>query len=188
VKRIRFSLAALALALLGIGLLSGCGASLTPVSGTVTLDGQPVDHATVSFIPEDATVTNGEASGGTDASGNFTLVTRGSPGAYPGTYKVVVTRPSNIVEGVSVNPKDMATKGSDYLKAMEKNLKENATAGKPGPPKGGIPKDAVNAPKGGSSSAKSGGLPSVYASPSDTPLKGIKIPSDGPIKLELKSN
>lgn len=180
-KRTTFALAVVTLA--GTAVLSGCGQSLSPVSGVVTLDGQPVDRATVSFIPEDTSVTNADASGSTDASGNFTLTTRGNPGAYPGTYKVIVTKASTVIEGVSANPKEMS-KGGDYLKAMEKNLKENATAGKSGPPMGGPP--MAGAMKGGGSAGKTA-LPNQYASPADTPLKGIKIPSDGPIKIELKS-
>jgi len=52
---------------------AGCGASgpeTAPVSGTVTLDGSPVDGAAVVFVPAGG---GRPASATTDPSGNFTL-------------------------------------------------------------------------------------------------------------------
>ena len=72
-------------------LIAGCGGGLDliPVSGTVTLDGQPVDGAAVVFVP----VAGGPAaSGSTDAGGKFRLTTVNQPGAVPGEYNVTVTK------------------------------------------------------------------------------------------------
>ena len=47
--------------------------SLAPVSGTITLNDQPLAYATVTFIPKDGTPGFGGA-GKTDASGKYTIV------------------------------------------------------------------------------------------------------------------
>jgi len=73
--------------------LAGCGGpdyTLVPVSGTVTLDGQPVANANVSFEPQ------AEGPGcyaTTDAKGRFELrsVLDDRPGAVAGTHVVRIT-------------------------------------------------------------------------------------------------
>ena len=74
---------------------AGCGGpagvpGVVKVSGTVTLDGTPVEGATVTFQPEgDARA----ASGRTDANGVFQLTTLNSgDGALPGNYKVSISK------------------------------------------------------------------------------------------------
>lgn len=79
-------------ALILFPLLAGCGGGPRPVkvSGTVTLDGQPVEGATVQFVP--AGGTGRPAVGLTRADGGFELTTHeNNDGALPGDYKVVVT-------------------------------------------------------------------------------------------------
>ncbi|RMG39220.1 MAG: hypothetical protein D6725_05605 [Planctomycetota bacterium] len=88
----------------------GCGGGsdsanveTVPVQGTVTLDGKPLEGATVTFVP----VNEGQglpATGTTDEEGRFTLTAmgggkRGAPGAgtLPGEYYVGVVK--DIVEG-----------------------------------------------------------------------------------------
>lgn len=70
--------------------LAGCGDSLNTgeVTGTVTLDGEPLDNAIVTFSPEAG---GPSAIGRTDAQGNYELYRRGDPGAMVGTHKVRVT-------------------------------------------------------------------------------------------------
>ncbi|MHB0957176.1 MAG: carboxypeptidase-like regulatory domain-containing protein [Pirellulaceae bacterium] len=77
--------------------LSGCGGSgQVPVTGTVTLDGAPLEGAAVFFVPvvDDTQPQSKQtrANGQTDASGNFTLGTVAGPGAVPGSYKVGVSK------------------------------------------------------------------------------------------------
>ena len=71
----------------------GCGGSGKPVKteGLVTLDGKPVDGATVTFHPE---AEQGHvATGLTDADGVFQLQTFAeADGALPGEYKVTVIK------------------------------------------------------------------------------------------------
>lgn len=60
------------------------------VTGKVTLDGNPVEGATVTFVPGQ---TGDPAVGTTDASGTYSLKSFGSEdGATPGEYKVTVTK------------------------------------------------------------------------------------------------
>lgn len=71
----------------------GCGPSrpdTVKVSGNVTLDGEPVEGATVALIPSDGSQ---PARGVTDASGEFTLTTfEAGDGAIPGQYTATVTK------------------------------------------------------------------------------------------------
>ena len=108
-----------ALAALGLAIaIAGCSqqATLTtePVEGVVTLDGQPVEGAIVTFQP----VTEGQgtsAGGRTDASGKYTLtVTTGDGGAgagtTPGEYMIGVTK--NAVEEIGAHDEN-ADSGGD---------------------------------------------------------------------------
>ena len=65
----------------------GCGKSKVvrcPVSGTVTVGGEPVEVGSIEFIPEaDST---GPVCGGTIANGAYSIDKKGGP--TPGNYKV----------------------------------------------------------------------------------------------------
>ncbi len=73
----------------------GCGSSnsgldTVPVSGTVTLDGSPVEGARVVFAPAGG---GKAASGVTDASGRYKLTTLDpGDGALPGNYLVMISK------------------------------------------------------------------------------------------------
>lgn len=79
--------------------LSGCGGGasyeLVPVSGRVTLDGQPLANARVSFQPaRDQTDTGPGSSGVTDAEGKYVLSVAGeteTAGAVPGKHMVTIS-------------------------------------------------------------------------------------------------
>jgi hypothetical protein len=71
--------------------LAGCGdgrPTRVPVSGMVLIDGQPLKHGYVKFVPA-----NGRPSVGTiGQDGSFTLTCfDGGDGAIPGTHRVQVT-------------------------------------------------------------------------------------------------
>lgn len=81
---------------------TGCGSGLpatTPVRGTVTYMGEPVEGATVNFGRGSWSVAEGElAIGTTDAGGHFELVSyfgpqASSPGVVPGQYVVTISKP-----------------------------------------------------------------------------------------------
>lgn len=86
-------------------LLPGCGASteqpdfvseLVPVTGTVTLEGAPLEGVMVNFMPQEG---NAIAYGLTDASGKYSLqpqmsgqAEKESTGALPGEYQVYISK------------------------------------------------------------------------------------------------
>jgi hypothetical protein len=86
----------------GVFAIAGCGGDgyselgLVPVSGTVTLDGQPLAGAKVSFEGDDKRV----AIGTTDAAGRYTLMYDSqTPGATPGPKVVRITTADAEAEG-----------------------------------------------------------------------------------------
>ncbi len=106
-------------------LAAGCGGSSSdrwtenrpktiPASGVVTLQGRPVEGASVSFVPADRAGTAAFAL--TDAEGRFDLNTFSEKdGAVAGQYTVTVTKKS--VE-TTPNPKDP---NGPPLKSVEKS-------------------------------------------------------------------
>ena len=89
--------------------LLGCsGNGLVAVTGTVTLDGKPLEGAGIMFQPDAGGV---PATGTSDAQGNFTLTTGNESGATPGINKIAVSKPidnpaaANVEEGVIVDIK-----------------------------------------------------------------------------------
>jgi hypothetical protein len=66
-----------------LGLTTGCGGPpRSKVSGTVTLDGKPVENGTISFYP---TNNDGQTAGGGIENGQFTL------DASPGEMTVLIS-------------------------------------------------------------------------------------------------
>ena len=79
---------------------AGCGKGkkgptfdLTPVAGTVTLDGKPLADADLGFYLQGTAPQGYYGSGAkTDADGKYVLKTGDALGAVPGQYKVTVSR------------------------------------------------------------------------------------------------
>ena len=97
--------------------LVGCGDSLpplTPVTGTVTMDGEALDGANITLMPSENT-SGRTASGVSDASGNFTISTTfnqdlgTAPGMIGGVYKVMVTKTEVVEEETTMSMEDMST-------------------------------------------------------------------------------
>ena len=138
----------------------GCGRT-QPVSVVVTLDGKPVEGATVTLNSVDG-AGRLPASGVTAADGTVALTCPGEKGVPPGTYKAVVSkRPPTPGGGEAPdNPQE----------AMKKMGKAMMAKGRMLPAK--------------SPSA----LPEVYEDQNKTPLPAVKVPPDSsPVALELKS-
>lgn len=138
--------------------VSGCGGdTLVPVEGIVTLDGKPVEGATVVFVPDNAPGRPAQAF--TDADGRFQLSTVSQRGAQPGTYKVLVTKTTGILPPGAEPPSPddelkMRKQRADYAKHSDQYLKSL--------------------------------LPTAYGSPTTTSLR-CKVPPDQPVVLNLTS-
>jgi len=136
----------------------GCGGRVTTVEGTVTLDGKPVEGATVSFIPVGEK--GQSANGFTDATGKYSLTTGTGKkkGALAGEYKVTVTKS----EAMTTGP--LKPGSPEYMAKMKEMSSPGA---KKSAPKGSL-------------------LPEKYSDASKTPLT-LKVPSDNyDLKLEKK--
>jgi hypothetical protein len=103
-------------------LVAGCGgsSSLAPVSGRVTLNGQPLAKAAVVFQPivaKGGTNDPGPGSGGfTDADGRYTLTQTGTKhkGAVLGKHKVQITRVPEESSSADDQPKKFKQLPSRY--------------------------------------------------------------------------
>src|SRR5262245_8788372 len=89
------ALAAVFLALAGCG---GGGPKIVPVSGTVTIDGQPLTYGHIQVIPDGWR----PASGRLDGTGRFTLTT-----TTPNDGCAVGTHPVAVLAGESLTPETM---------------------------------------------------------------------------------
>lgn len=88
----------------GLLFFSGCGGSEDPlgriaVTGTVTLDGQPVSNGTIRFAPMEG-AKHATVAGATIIDGLYKIAQE--QGLPPGTYKVVVSAPQS--EGEAGDP------------------------------------------------------------------------------------
>ena len=121
-------MAAPLLSCLLVGTLAGCGGGgpevpdTAPAGGTVTLDGAPVEGATVTFIPDardDGAIKN--AYGTTDANGKFTLSTPVSgtktDGAVLGRHQVTITK----IKAVETQSSGSGEYGTDSYVPPEAN-------------------------------------------------------------------
>ena len=86
-----------ALALSGL-VLVGCGSEesrykLVPVTGTVTLNGQPLADAKVNFAPLEGNEYQTPGVDSSGPSGNYKLMFKGRSGVAAGKYKVTITPP-----------------------------------------------------------------------------------------------
>lgn len=102
--------------------LAGCGSGgrslpeLVPVTGTVTLDGEPISDLGVTFLPVGSTGGTG-SSGVTDASGTYELKSEGQTGAPVGEYTVICSK--FVTEDGS-----LFVSGPDGLSPIEADAKE----------------------------------------------------------------
>jgi hypothetical protein len=104
------------LAALGAALLtlSGCGGgvgTLYPVEGKVMVDGKPLPFGRITFVADkDKGNETKFAPFGEIKDGNYSLTTKGKPGAPPGWYNIMVVTQW---PGAPSNPVELPTKYSD---------------------------------------------------------------------------
>lgn len=151
-------------------LLAGCGGAdrpaLAPASGIVTLDGVPVEGATVTFIPVES---GRPGTGLTDAMGRYTIKTfEDSAGAIVGDHKVAVMKVSGdgayALDGEGPAESGDASgedDGSDGLSQLDS----------PGTPKKKKPEMTYDVPQN-------------YINPNESGLK-LTVPQSGSDSLDL---
>jgi len=105
--------------------LAGCKPpppNTIPVTGVVTIDGQPLVGANVSFFAQGDTQGRG-GMGQTDAEGRFTVhlfntqsTEKGHPGLFAGEYKVIISK--------LVNPDGTPFIASEDVAPIDSNAKD----------------------------------------------------------------
>jgi len=98
------SMATLSLVLLGFGCSDG--PALVPVSGVVTLDGEPLEGATLSFIPVPGNPISTSGTDVTGPKGNFQMTYNGRSGLAPGKYTVKISKTVEVAppKGKEISP------------------------------------------------------------------------------------
>jgi hypothetical protein len=96
-----------AVVVFGLGVIAGCAGgggeedsyALVPVEGKLTLDGRPLEGATITFNASQGN--NPPTNGGdiTGADGSFSAKYRNRPGLAPGSYKITVHQPRAALPG-----------------------------------------------------------------------------------------
>jgi hypothetical protein len=158
-------------ACLALMAISGCGGTripdVVPVKGTVTLDGTPLEGASLTFITSDPKVKSGVAT--TDSKGHFEVLTYFDSthilkGVVAGEYKVTVTK--MVETGDAPQAVNMTPKKEDRNRMQEQMMAKMM---------------AVNDKK-----AKKP-LPDMYSKTSTSGLKAIATAGMEPLKFELTS-
>jgi hypothetical protein len=117
-------------------LAAGCagdsGPRLVPVSGTVTLNGKPLEGAVVTFVPDAANKEGRPGEDITGPEGNYKVMTSGRSGVVPGKYKVTITKAPALPSGPAMEAhKDdpfmaqLTAQGPDAEKAAKKKGAES---------------------------------------------------------------
>lgn len=93
-----------------VGCLAGCGGSeveLVSVTGTITLNGKPLQNAEVCFVPDPSQKFHETAMDITGPQGNYKLKTGDAFGIQPGKYTVHVRKPGEASgEASQLHPND----------------------------------------------------------------------------------
>ena len=82
-----------------VAISPGCGGDrvkLVPVAGVVTLDGKPLEGATVSFVPAPGSAVSTSGTDVTGPNGNFQMTFKGRAGLAPGKYTVMISKTEEV--------------------------------------------------------------------------------------------
>ena len=155
---------------------AGCGGGVKSVEGTLTLDGTPVEGATITFYSiEGETKGNAVASAVSDAQGHFKVVPSSKEGIPSGKHKVVVIKTA--VPG----GQDFSAGKSPDAEKQAAAMKSAFELSRPDAKKG----TGVLPPKLAGMGLSNSVLPEKYASVEKTPLE-VTIPApDNKVELKL---
>ena len=118
---------------LALPMIAGCGNGLAKVSGTVTLDGEPIAggpdvYGTVTFCREDGG--GASAVGVIDTSGRYTLMTGAQRGIEPGAYQVgIAVKKINPPAKRDALPLPTLMTPRKYASVIESGLREDVKPG-----------------------------------------------------------
>lgn len=110
--------------------MAGCGASksdlpLTPAVGKVTLDGNPLAEAVLSFTPIGATRGQG-GSATTDAEGRYGATSAtGEPGLPAGEYQVIISK-QELPKGAAPPPEGTTRADSPYQETLPRAYSDSS--------------------------------------------------------------
>jgi hypothetical protein len=116
----------------------GCNRSpipgLVPASGTILLDGQPIDGVSIVFTPQTGTTSDRIASTVSLENGTFILNTLGHSGALPGKYNVVLLKETLISKVSPEEEEKMLRDGEippepEHVYHIPKHYQSAATSG-----------------------------------------------------------
>lgn len=112
-----YSILLLAVSLAAVVGCGGASVKTEMVTGLVTLDGEPVANAKITFAPNVGSL---GAYGNTDETGHYTLTTQGgapNKGAVVGEYKVAIVKQENVAPTPSLEEVQKASEtGEDIYK------------------------------------------------------------------------
>jgi uncharacterized membrane protein len=150
----------LAVPLFLVGCTKGEKVATIPVTGLVTLDGQPVAGAAVSFSP--SSKTGLAAVGTTDASGRFKLTTKNPDDvAMSGAYTVIITKTAASSGTAWTDPR---SSGGKLSSDQEKNVKDmlSKAGAKQGATQSELPKKYASADTSGFTANVAAGQPNDF--------------------------
>jgi hypothetical protein len=129
--RSRVLLAMVSSAAIGLSVV-GCGNGLASVSGTVTLDGEPIAggsdvRGTVTFYRQDGTGT--PAVGIIDSDGRYEMSTGSTDGVPPGEYAVAIAATRIIIPEPGATPSGRPITPRYYANAKESGLRADVEPG-----------------------------------------------------------
>lgn len=120
-----------AVAALGLFLAIGCGGNVAKVTGTVSVDGQPLlgsdtVRVTVMFFPESS---GALAAAKIDERGTYVLSTGSQEGLVPGNYSVTISAKEITATATSGSPSARDLVAPDYGNPKTSGLKAEVKPG-----------------------------------------------------------
>ncbi|WP_169975767.1 carboxypeptidase-like regulatory domain-containing protein [Tautonia rosea] len=118
--RMLFSVAVVSALLISTG--CGSGPKLVPVSGIVTLNGEPLEGAELTFVPDPGNAEMTPGGDQTGPNGNYKAMYNFRSGLAPGKYTVLISKKTGTGEGAENAPPEIM--GDPTMAAMGGYMEE----------------------------------------------------------------